>query len=226
MRTTSVFLLAIVVMVGFGASAAAQEAPTFNAEVAPILYENCASCHRKGEVAPMPLTSYQETRPWARSIKAKVVAREMPPWFADPRYGQFKNVLALTETEIDTISAWADAGAPEGAGPAPDAPVFASEWRHDRPPDYVVEMPFDVELPAQGEVTYPEIWVDGPWDEDVFVEAVQVRPGNPAVVHHGGIFNRSLPPGTKMGEASFYPGGQMLPQPVPIDPKTPTETFG
>ena len=56
-RTTSVFLLAIVVMVGFGASAAAQEAPTFNAEVAPILYENCASCHRKGEVAPMPLTS-------------------------------------------------------------------------------------------------------------------------------------------------------------------------
>jgi len=217
-RTTSVFLLAIVVMVGFGASAAAQEAPTFNAEVAPILYENCASCHRKGEVAPMPLTSYQETRPWARSIKAKVVAREMPPWFADPRYGQFKNVLALTETEIDTISAWADAGAPEGAGPAPDAPVFASEWRHDRPPDYVVEMPFDVELPAQGEVTYPEIWVDGPWDEDVFVEAVQVRPGNPAVVHHGGIFNRSLPPGTKMGEASFYPGGQMLPQPVPIDP--------
>ena len=112
---------------------AAADVPTFNADVAPILYENCASCHRKGQVAPMPLTSYPETRPWARSIKAKVVAREMPPWFADPRYGHFKDPLTLSEAEIDTIAAWADGGAPQGDGPAPDAPVFTSEWQHDPP---------------------------------------------------------------------------------------------
>ena len=88
--------------------------PTFNADVAPILYENCATCHRKGQVAPMPLTSYPEARPWARSIKAKVVAREMPPWFADPRYGHFKDVMTLSQTEIDTIAAWADGGGTAG----------------------------------------------------------------------------------------------------------------
>jgi mono/diheme cytochrome c family protein len=197
---------------------AAADVPTFNADVAPILYENCASCHRKGQVAPMPLTSYPETRPWARSIKAKVVAREMPPWFADPRYGHFKDPLTLSEAEIDTIAAWADGGAPQGDGPAPDAPVFTSEWQHDRPPDYVVEMPVELELPAQGEVEYVEVWMENPFEEDVFLEAVQVRPKNYGVTHHGGIFNRTLPPGTYLGDAPLYPGGQMIPQPIAIDP--------
>ena len=101
---------------GANENAAAEAVPTFNADVAPILYENCATCHRKGEVAPMSLTSYQAARPWARAIKAKVVAREMPPWFADPRYGHFKAVLALSQAEIDTIAAWADGGAPGKPG--------------------------------------------------------------------------------------------------------------
>ena len=74
-------LLAVAVLVA-PLSVSAQDAPTFNADVGPILYENCAECHRQGEVAPMVLTSYQTVRPWARSIKAKVVAREMPPWLS------------------------------------------------------------------------------------------------------------------------------------------------
>ena len=197
---------------------AADGVPTFNADVAPILYENCASCHREGQVAPMSLTSYREARPWARAIKTKVVAREMPPWFADPRFGKFKDVTALSQADVDTIAAWADGGAPQGDGPAPEAPVFASDWLHERPPDYVVEMPLDVELPAQGEIDYLDVWMENPFNEDVYLEAVQMRPGNSAVVHHAGIFTRPLPPGTELGMEQVQPGGQLIPQPVPINP--------
>ena len=210
-------LLAVAVLVA-PLSVSAQDAPTFNADVGPILYENCAECHRQGEVAPMVLTSYQTVRPWARSIKAKVVAREMPPWFADSRYGEFQDVLSLSQEEIDTIAAWADAGAPEGTSPAPELPVFSGDWRHDRPPDYIVEMPLEIELPAQGEVEYVEVWMENPRTEDIYLEAVQMRAGNPAVVHHGGIFTRELPPGTKIGEEPIYEGSPLVPQPVPIDP--------
>ena len=95
--------------------------------------------------------------------------------FADPRFGKFKDVTVLSQADVDMIAAWADGGAPKGAGPAPEAPLFASEWLHDRPPDYVVEMPLEVELPAQGEIPYVEVWMENPLKEDVFLEAVQVR---------------------------------------------------
>ena len=96
-RLCSIVLgLAIVLGVATLASAEAAGEPTFNADVAPILFENCTTCHRPGQVAPMSLTSYAETRPWARAIKSKVVAREMPPWHADPRYGAFQNVRSLS----------------------------------------------------------------------------------------------------------------------------------
>ena len=218
--TVSVALFAIGAMAGTvsaNENAAAEGVPTFNADVASILYENCASCHRDGQVAPMSLTSYSEVRPWARAIKTKVVSREMPPWFADPRYGHFKNVPTLTQAEIDTVAAWADGGAPEGVGAEPVVPTFVSEWKHDRPPDFVLEMPIEFEVPAQGELEYVKLWVDNPWQEDVYLEAVQMRPGNAEVVHHAGMHTRGLPPGTKMGERQLYPGGQLIPQPVPMD---------
>src|SRR5580765_6557103 len=98
--------------------------PTFSETVAPIVYANCVTCHRPGEVAPMSLMSYQEARPWAKGMKAKVVAHQMPPWFADPRYGKFNNTRGLTQAQIDTLVGWADAGAPQGTGPAPVAPDF------------------------------------------------------------------------------------------------------
>ena len=107
MRST--FALAILL----SPAAAAGETPTFTADVAPILFENCVVCHREGEVAPMALTSYRAVRPWARAIKDKVVSREMPPWHADPAGSlAFKNDRRLSEEQIDTISAWADGGAP------------------------------------------------------------------------------------------------------------------
>src|SRR6186997_1843683 len=103
-------------------AAQATASPTFNKDVAPILFANCIACHRPGEVAPMSLLTYQDARPWAKGIKAKVLAHEMPPWFADPRYGSFQNKRGLTQAQIETLVAWSYAGAPQGAGPAPVAP--------------------------------------------------------------------------------------------------------
>src|SRR5436305_9071095 len=105
-------LAAIGVVVGIGvlfssapAAQSSKAAPTFNRDIAPILYRSCAECHRPNQIAPMPLLSYQDARPWARAIKTKVTSREMPPWFADPHYGRFKNDKSLSQEEVDKISA-------------------------------------------------------------------------------------------------------------------------
>src|SRR5215510_4490332 len=102
-------LFAFVALSAFALTAVVQSAPvqtaepevTFTRDVAPILYSKCVTCHRAGEVAPMPLLSYEDARPWARAIKEKVVLRQMPPWFADPKYGSFVNDPSLTVKEIE-----------------------------------------------------------------------------------------------------------------------------
>ena len=209
----------VVVAMATGASGAeAEGVPTFNTDVAPIIFNNCASCHRDGQVAPMSLTSYQEARPWARAIKDKVVSREMPPWHADSRFGRFKNVRNLSQEQIDTIVAWADGGAPEGTGAAPALPDFPEGWASlERPPDFVVEMPLELSLPAEGEIPYFTVWAENPMEEEQFIEAVQFRPGNAEVVHHAGGYVRSLPAGTRIGEKRAFAGGPLIPVPVPIN---------
>ena len=102
---------------------AAEETPTYNEEIAAILLDNCASCHRPNQIAPMSLLSYKDVRPWARAIKSKIESREMPPWFADPRFGEFSNDTSLSDRQIATIVAWVDGGAPEGDGLAPEPPL-------------------------------------------------------------------------------------------------------
>ena len=84
---------------------------TFNKDVAPIFFKSCVECHRAGEIAPMSFMSYKEARPWAKSIKEKVVNREMPPWHADPHFGEFSNDRRLSQKDVDTIVAWVDGGA-------------------------------------------------------------------------------------------------------------------
>ncbi|HSP69726.1 MAG TPA: cytochrome c, partial [Bryobacteraceae bacterium] len=103
-----------------GAIVAAGESVTFHKDVAPVLQARCQECHRAGEIGPMSLMSYAEARPWAKSIKAAVVSKKMPPWFADPATGHFQNDRSLSQKEIETLVAWADSGAPEGD--AKDAP--------------------------------------------------------------------------------------------------------
>ncbi|MGH9801310.1 MAG: c-type cytochrome, partial [Blastocatellia bacterium] len=98
---------------------------TFNKDVAPIIQKNCQTCHRPGEVAPMSLLSYKEVRPWAKSIREAVTTRVMPPWFADPKHGEFSNDVRLSQKEIDTITAWVEGGAAEGdAKDLPPNPKF------------------------------------------------------------------------------------------------------
>src|SRR5713226_7073864 len=101
--------------VAFAANEAAAPV-TFTKDVAPILRQNCQNCHSPGEMAPMPLITYQQVRPWARSIRNKVTRREMPPWFIDRSIGiqNYKNDSSLTDSQIETIVKWVDAGAPEG----------------------------------------------------------------------------------------------------------------
>jgi len=172
--------------------------PTFTKDIAPILYNRCVTCHRAGEVAPMALLSYEEVRPWAKAIKRKVESREMPPWGADPRFGKFKDDQSLTAAEIETIAKWADAGAPRGAdADLPPAPKFATGWSHGEP-DLVIEMPIDFQIPAEGEVPVIDFFTRMPVDHDVYVKALEVRPGTNAVVHHAGLYViEKLPAGAK-----------------------------
>jgi hypothetical protein len=190
MKAIALGFLTVVVSAG---TASAQSAPTFYKDVLPILQENCQTCHRPGEVAPMSLISYDDARPWARAIKTKTTAKQMPPWFADPDYGLFANERKLTVKEIDTLAAWADAGAPAGnAKDAPPARRFENGWNIK--PDVIVEMPKPFELPPTGTINYKYIVVKTDFKEDMWVVAAEMRPGNAKVLHHGKVWVR--PPGS------------------------------
>jgi mono/diheme cytochrome c family protein len=167
------------------ASAGRPAAPlTFTKDVASIVFSNCAACHRPGEVAPMSLLSYKEVRPWARSIKEKVLSREMPPWGADPHYGEFSNDRRLSQKDIDTIAAWVDAGAPEGdPKDLPPLPGFVEGWNIGKP-DVIFSMPEEVSVPADGVMPYKDFEVPTNFTEDKYIQAAEIRVGNRSVVHH------------------------------------------
>ena len=189
------------VSVGLNAAGAGVETPTYNKDVASILNEKCASCHRPGAGGPMSLTSYAEVRPWARAIKTRVTKREMPPWSADQRFGHFKADSSLSDAQIETIAKWVDGGMLMGDGAAPPMPKFAEGgWRiiNGRPPDVILEMPMTYELPAEGQIPVFRIWDKNPFKEDVFVEALQILPSNTAVTHHSALYGRKLPEGTTL----------------------------
>jgi len=185
MRTALVALMAILV----GASAAAADTPTFYKDVLPILQANCQTCHRPGEVAPMSLVTFDQTRPWAKAIQKAVVNRQMPPWFADPNVGHFANERRLSTRDIDTISAWVDGGAPAGKeADGPKALEFTSGW--NLKPDLVIEMPKAFDVPARGTINYKYVLVKGNFTEDQWVSAAEMRPGSSKVLHHGKVWVR------------------------------------
>ncbi len=202
------------------AEAPPANAPTFNKDVAPILFSHCVTCHRPGEVAPMSLLTYTDARPYARAMRLKVLAHDMPPWGADPRYGEFRNKPPLlSDDQIKTIVAWVDAGAPQGDTPLPPAPTFPpNDWNTSlkRPPDKIIDAPIDFEVPARGEVPTFTVWVKVPFNDDKFVEALQLLPSNKRVVHHSSLSLGTLPPKTKLGKAALWDGGPVL-DGVPIN---------
>lgn len=158
--------------------------PTFTRDVAPILYKNCTSCHRPGEIAPMSLLTYEDARKWAKSIRDEVGEGHMPPWHADPRHGKFANDRSLTAEERDTLLRWANGGGPKGdISHMPAPPKYTEGWTIGEP-DAVLAMPVEYKVPADGFVEYEYFEIPTNFTEDKWVEAVEVRPGNREVVHH------------------------------------------
>jgi hypothetical protein len=156
---------------------------TFSKDIAPIFAKNCMSCHRSGEIAPMSLISYKEVRPWAKSIREKVVTREMPPWHADPAHGQWANDRRLSQKELDAIVAWVDGGALEGdSKDLPSPPKFATGWQIGEP-DIVFNMPEEFKVPAEGAVPYMYFTVPTNFKEDKYIAAMEARAGDLSVVH-------------------------------------------
>jgi hypothetical protein len=155
---------------------------TFSRDVLPILQKHCQSCHRPGEIAPMSFLTYESTRPWARAIKTAVVAKKMPPWFADPQHGRFSNDRSLTAGEVETLSAWADSGAMQG-NPADMPPTVSWPDGWQIKPDHIVTAPAYT-VPATGTVEWGYIVVPTGFTEDTWVSSIEIRPGNRAAVHH------------------------------------------
>jgi len=181
---TAVLAAAVALALPAAALAADAPAPTFAKDVAPILYKSCVECHRPTMFAPMSLVTYDDARPWARSIKQRVVARAMPPWGADAPHGVFKNDPTLTADEIDTIARWVDGGAPKGDDKdLPPLPPFAEGWTIGKP-DAVFTMEEEFPIPADGAIPYQYLRVPTHLTEDKWIQAIEIRPGAAAQVHH------------------------------------------
>ena len=180
--------------------------PTFNKDVAPIIYENCATCHRPGEIAPMSLLTYADARKWAKAIRDEVSDGTMPPWHADPKHGKFANDRSLSAAEKDTLTKWANGGAPEGdARDLPPLPVFAEGWQLGKP-DTVLQLPVDYKVPADGFVEYEYFEIPTNFTKDEWLTGLEVRPGNRSVVHHVIVSTRAPTPERRPAAVTFGRG--------------------
>ena len=168
---------------------------TFAKDVAPILQRSCQNCHRSGSVGPMALMTYEDARPWARSMKAKVTSRAMPPWDIDRNVGiqEFKNDPSLSDSEIDTIVKWVDSGAPMG-NPAdmPPARQFDDPrlWHiGNGKPDLIVSMPKPFKVPAVSADINVEFLAESGLTEDRYIKEVEIKPDPKSfmVVHHAAL---------------------------------------
>jgi mono/diheme cytochrome c family protein len=183
--------------------AQSSDTPTFSRDVAPILYRNCVTCHRPGEIAPMSLLTFQQARPYARSIRERVELGTMPPWHAEATPGTFLNERRLSAAEKETLSRWANNGAPEGdPKDMPPVPVFTEGWTIGKP-DAVVAMMEPFNVPAAGTIDYQYFQVPTNFTEDKWVQGIEVRPGVRSVVHHVLVF--ASEPGAAVRPQPFLP---------------------
>lgn len=180
-------LIAVVWMACVGSTVAGNGGVTFNRDIAPIFQKHCQDCHRPGEVAPMSLLTYEESRPWVKAIKKSVTDRSMPPWHADPAHGKFLDDISLSEEQIAMIVQWADQGAPEGEAADLPPPVDwkSGDWKVGTP-DLVIfpDRPFDVRLTEEGKDIYQCIVLPTNLTEDVWVQAFEYKIENRRITHH------------------------------------------
>ncbi len=165
----------------------AAEAPvTFNKDVLPVLQKNCQTCHRPGQSAPMSFLTYESARPWAKAMKAAVVSRKMPPWFADAKYGHFGNDRSLAQSDIDLISQWADTGAAQGDPKDAPAPIVWPKDGWEIQPDVIINGP-ETKIaahPPKDVIEWIYITVPSGLKKDLWVTSMEIRPSELSVTHH------------------------------------------
>jgi tetratricopeptide (TPR) repeat protein/mono/diheme cytochrome c family protein len=161
-----------------------QTGPTYTRDVAPILFKNCATCHRPGEMAPFSLLTYADARSHARQIADVTAKRFMPPWLPEPGIADYQGMRRLTDDEIATLANWAKRGAPEGdAADLPPKPEWKEGWQLGEP-DLVLQFPEAYVLQAEGLDVFRNFVLPVPVEGTRYVRAIEFRPGNPRVVHH------------------------------------------
>ncbi len=208
--------LALTALLGGASTASAQTAPTFTKDVAPIFQQKCEACHRPESIAPMSLQTWQQSRPWARSIKARVLEHSMPPFQIDRTVGitKFKNDDSLTNQELDTIVKWVDAGAPQGDPKhMPEAIKWPTEqtWNFSKvlgkEPDLVVKSD-SFTMPAVSQDAWDKRVTPIDLDEPRWVRAIEIRPGNlkgRKIVHHAIAYLEQDEPGApQAGPAPLF----------------------
>ena len=208
--------------VALGQTPAPAKAPTFTKDVAPILQRSCQNCHRPGSIAPMSLLTYEDARPWARSMKNRVSLRQMPPWHVDKTIGirKFKDDPSLSDAEVATIVGWVDAGAPRG-NPAdmPPPRVFddSDRW-HIGKPDLIVSLPAENTIEAQSSDWWADFVSDSGLTEDRYIKAVEAKPsaGASRVVHHAVMYlvdpDNNNPMGGVLNEYAVGKNGDVYPE--------------
>ena len=161
---------------------------SYEKEIAPILHDNCVSCHRTGGIGPWAMSDYNMVKGFSLMIREVLRTKRMPPWHADPSVGHFSNDRSLTLEETQKLVHWIEAGAPRGNGldPIAEADISFAKWSNEPtlgPPDYVIDIPA-MEIPASGVVDYQYHLVKNDIPKDIWIETAEILPGDPAVLHH------------------------------------------
>lgn len=182
-------------------------------DIVPILQRRCLPCHVQGGAGPMAFSSYEKVKGWAPMMREVILAKRMPPWFADPHFGKFTNARGMSSEEERTLLSWLDAGCPKEEEDSEDplrtlAPHPARDWVAGEP-DLVISLPEDQQIPAEGLLDYRHVRIPLKLEADQWIQAVHIRPSNPKLVHHVLMFLEE--PGKTVdlrGEffASFLPG--------------------
>jgi mono/diheme cytochrome c family protein len=187
-------------------AAAGADVPTYTKHIAPILWNNCAGCHRPGEIGPFSLLTYQDAAKRSSLLEEITASRKMPPWKPEDGFGSFHDQRRLSDNEIATIAAWAQAGAPEGdPKDLPSAPKFTDGWQHGTP-DLVLKASEPFHVPAGGRDIYRCFVIPIPIDSDKTVALVDFRPGNRKVVHHALMYLDSTGAARKRDASDDGPG--------------------
>ena len=167
---------------------------TYEEHVREIVQQRCVDCHQPRQKAPFSLLTYDDLVEWRETIRWVLEERRMPPWYADPAHGKFANRAAMTESEREVLLQWLDSGLPRGQRKEDGADVNVARGWTIPQPDLVISMPTSFHVPATGIIDYQYFVVDLRFADDLWVEAAEIRPGNPQVVHHAGVF--LVPPGS------------------------------